>query len=190
MNRQLIIISIFSVITIAGCRVKNSSMQQQAEEVATYLTGVMDTTKQAAAIGDPMTSKPIVVGLTGPNAAGKGEAAAAPGGRGCGPPRHSGGRRLALLFGARRDQGSGHHALVESARAEDRRESVAQVVERRVEVQRYGLPALTRRNANTLNNWRAYYSDRMVVERVAQRYRKDLAHFGYEQEYTELLHSA
>ena len=52
MNRQLIIISIFSVITIAGCRVKNSSMQQQAEEVATYLTGVMDTTKQAAAIGD------------------------------------------------------------------------------------------------------------------------------------------
>jgi hypothetical protein len=55
--------------------------------------------------------------------------------------------------------------------------------------QNYGLPALKKRNANTLNDWRAYYSDRAVVERVAQRYRKDLAHFGYEREYTELLHS-
>ena len=55
--------------------------------------------------------------------------------------------------------------------------------------QHYGLPALTKKNANTLNNWRTYYSDRMVVERVAQRYHKDLADFGYEQEYTELLRS-
>jgi hypothetical protein len=55
--------------------------------------------------------------------------------------------------------------------------------------QSYGLPALANRNTNALRDWRTYYSDRAVVECVAKRYRSDLAHFGYEREYTELLHS-
>lgn len=53
--------------------------------------------------------------------------------------------------------------------------------------QERGLPALTKKNVSTLRDWRTYYSDKAVVQRVARRYHRDLVHFGYEQDYVELL---
>jgi hypothetical protein len=51
-NVRLIMISATSIIILAGCGVKTHPMQQQVEEVANYLIGVMDTTEQATAIPD------------------------------------------------------------------------------------------------------------------------------------------
>lgn len=52
MNIRLIVISVPVTIILTGCGVKTHPMQQQVEEVANYLIGVMDTTEQAAAIPD------------------------------------------------------------------------------------------------------------------------------------------
>ncbi len=52
MNVRSFFVLVVSTIVMAGCGMKTRSMQYSVEEVAGYLTGVMDTTQQAAAIAD------------------------------------------------------------------------------------------------------------------------------------------
>jgi hypothetical protein len=54
-------------------------------------------------------------------------------------------------------------------------------------VRKYGLPPLEHKNPAAVRDWRSYYTDRNVVELVADRYRNDLLHLKYEDAYQELL---